>query len=233
MRKLNQVLVSTGVESFREIVPVALLSLASSAILVPIVIFTPMALAFILIPLLYMPLFYGVFYAYHRRTEGKKLSIREMLSGARKGFGPAVVFGLFCALLMIILGSTWWFYGSRDGAVNWTIVIFQTYFVAMAFVSQFYTLQLVLQNKRGIFKAMGESVKLFLRYPAYTIGAFFQALVVGVMLTVTIVGFAALFNGMLAVYLHKATYNVLHPDEDTEAEGVPETSRAFAEGRLL
>ncbi|OKP88565.1 hypothetical protein A3844_07660 [Paenibacillus helianthi] len=233
MQKLNQVLVSTGVESFREIVPITLLSLASSAMLVPVVIFTPMALAFILIPLLYMPLFYGVFYAYHRRTEGKKLSVKEMLSGARKGFVPAVVFGLFCSLLVLVLGSTWWFYGGRDGVVNWTIAIFQTYFVAMAFVSQFYTLELVLQNKLGIFKAMGESVKLFLRYPAYTIGAFFQALVVGVMLVVTVVGFASLFNGMLAVYLHKAAYNVLHPDEDAGADGVPETNAAYAEGRLI
>lgn len=77
MQKLNQVLVSTGVESFREIVPIALLSLASSAMLVPVVIFAPVALSFILIPLLYMPLFFGVFHAYHRRTEGKKLSVRR------------------------------------------------------------------------------------------------------------------------------------------------------------
>lgn len=233
MQKLNQVLVSTGVESFREIVPIALLSLASSAMLVLMVIFAPVALSFILIPLLYMPLFFGVFHAYHRRTEGKKLSVREMLNGARKGFGPTVAFGLLCSLLVLILWSTWWFYGGRDGAVSWTIAIFQTYFVAMALVSQFYTLQLVIQRRMGIFKAMGESVKLFLRYPAYTIGAFFQALVVGIMLTVTVVGFMALFNGMLAVYLHKAAYNVLHPDEDDEQEGVPETSELYARGRLL
>lgn len=232
MRKLNQVLVSTGMESFREIVPITLLSLTSSAFLVAIVIFTPIVLAFILIPLLYMPLVFGVFYAYHRRTEGKKLMVREMLSGARKGFGPAMIFGLLCSLLVLILWSTWWFYGGRDGAVSWTITIFQTYFVAMALVSQFYTLQLVIQQKTGIFKAMGESVKLFLRHPAYTIGAFFQALCVGVMLTVTVVGFAALFNGLLAVYLHKATYNVLHPDEEAKTEGIPETSAIYAEGNM-
>lgn len=233
MRKLNQVLVSTGVESFREIVPVALLSLTSSAMLIPVVIFTPVALAFILIPLLYMPLFYGALYAYHRRTEGKRLSVREMLAGAVQGYGPAAAFGLLLSLLVLILWSTWWFYGGRDGAVSWTIAIFQTYFVAMALVSQFYTLQLVIQRKMGIFKAMGESVKLFLRHPAYTIGAFFQAFVVGVMLMVTVVGFLALFNGMLAVYLHKAAYNVLHPEEEDEAEGVPETNPVYAEGRLL
>jgi hypothetical protein len=233
MRKLHQVLVSTGTETFREIVPITLLSLASSAVLVPVVIFTKLALAFILIPLLYMPLVYGVFYAYHQRTEGRKLALREVLIGARKGFGAAVSFGLLCSLLLLILWSTWWFYGGREGTMNWTIVIFQTYFVAMVLVSQFYTLQLVLQRQMGIFKAMGESVKLFLRHPAYTIGAFFQAMIVSIMLTVTVAGFLALFNGMLAVYLHKAAYNVLNPDEEVETEGVPETSPIYADGRLL
>lgn len=232
MRKLNDVLVRTGTEAFREIIPITLLSLASSAVLVLVVLFTPLAFAFILIPLIYMPLVFGAFYAYHQRTVGNKLTVREMFRGAWRGFAPAAVFGLLCSLLVLILWSTWWYYGGREGMLSRMIAIIQTYFVAMVFVSQFYTLQLVIQQKLGIFKAMGESVKLFLRHPAYTIGAFFQALCVSVMLAVTVVGFAALYNGVLAVYLHKAAYNVLHLDEDNEAGEAAETGAGMAGGSL-
>lgn len=81
MRKLNDVLVRTGSEAFREIIPITLLSLAGSAVLVPVVLFAPLAFAFILIPLIYMPLVFGAFYAYHRRTEGNKFAMREMFRG--------------------------------------------------------------------------------------------------------------------------------------------------------
>ncbi|MDT3424938.1 magnesium-transporting ATPase (P-type) [Paenibacillus forsythiae] len=217
MRKLNEVLMGTGAEIYREIIPLALLSLAGSAVLVPAILLLPVPLTLLLLPLVYMPLLFGSFYAYHRKAEGKKLRIRWMLGGAAKGFMPSVLFGLLLALLGLILWSTWWYYGGRDSLAGRAVAIFQTYFVAMALVSQFYTLQLVIQREMGILKAMGESVKLFFRHPAYTIGAFFQALCVGVMLAVTVVGFFALFTGMLSVYSHKVAYNVLNPDESGEA----------------
>lgn len=52
------------------------------------------------------------------------------------------------------------------------------------------------------------------------------------MLAVTVVGFSALYNGVLAVYLHKAAYNVLHPDEDNEAGEAAETGAGMAGGSL-
>lgn len=213
MRKLNEVLIRSGVEVYREIIPVSLYSLVSSAILVPLVLFLPAPFALALFPLLYMPLVYGVLYAYHQKQEGKRTGLRSVFAGAAQGFVPALVFGFLCSLLILILWSTWWYYGGKDGLMNLSFAVFQTYFVVMAFVSQFYTLQLVLQQKLGIGKAMAESVKLFFRYPGYTLGAFIQALCVSVLLLLTIVGFAALFNGIMAIYQHKVAYNVLHPDE--------------------
>ncbi|MEJ8304909.1 hypothetical protein [Saccharibacillus sacchari] len=218
MRKLNEILVKTGREAFYEIVPAVVHTLIGSAVLIPILVFLPVAASLILLPLLYMPLVYGAFYAYHRRTLGEPSGVRAVLQGASKGFVPAVVFGLFCSLLMLILVSTWWYYGGKTGVFYMAIAVFQTYFVIMALVSQFYALQLVLQRDLGIFRAMGESVKLMLRHPGYTIGAFFQALVLGVLLTVTVVGVLSVYAGLLAVYLHQATYNVLHPDGDEENE---------------
>ncbi|WP_042205889.1 hypothetical protein [Paenibacillus durus] len=216
MRKLNEVLIGTGTEIYREIIPLTLLSLTGSAVLVPAILFLPVPLTLLLLPLVYMPLLFGSFYAYHRKAEGNKLKIRSMLGGAVKGFMPSLLLGLLFALLGLILWSTWWYYGGRGSLAGRAVAIFQTYFVAMALVSQFYTLQLVIQREMGIFKAMGESVKLFFRHPAYTIGAFFQAVCVGAMLAVTVVGFFALFSGMLSVYSYKAVHNVLNPDEAGE-----------------
>ena len=77
----------------------------------------------------------------------------------------------------------------KEGIGYLAIGVFQTYFVIMALISQFYTFQLVIQEGMGIFKAMAHSVKLFLKFPAYTLGACFQAFCVAIPLMVTVVGF--------------------------------------------
>lgn len=230
MRKLNDVLKKTGVEVYREITTVALYSMITSLVLAAAVIFVPLMAALLVLPVLYMPLFFGVCYAYHRKTERGKAVLRDVFEGAVKGFGPAVVMGFFFVVMVLILWSTWWYYGGKDGIGYLAIGVFQTYFVFMAVVSQFYTLQLVIQEKMGIFKAMAHSVKLFLRYPAYTLGACFQAFCVAVPLLLTVVGFGFLFNGMWAIFQHKATYNVLNPEEPKPEAGRVISSEAGGVG---
>ncbi|WP_223067092.1 hypothetical protein [Paenibacillus caui] len=218
MRKLNSVLIKTGGEVYREIVTVAVHSLISSCMLIPLLVLAPLPAALALIPLLYMPLVYGVYYAYYRKRESGKSRIKDIFVGAAKGFVPAAVFGLFCSLLILILWSTWWYYGGRAGMLPLAIAVFQTYFVLMAFVSQFYTLQLVLQEGMGIFRAMAESVKLFFRHPSYTLGASIQAALLSAVLMITVVGYAALFTGTMAVYQYEVTRNVLGKDEAAQDE---------------
>ncbi|CAM3620031.1 hypothetical protein [Marinicrinis lubricantis] len=212
MRKLNEVLVKSGAEVYREIVTAVLHSLMGSIVLIPLVLFTPAPVALMLFPLLYMPLLYGGMYAYHRKWMGEASKIRDVWAGAVKGFVPSAVFGFLITVLILIVWSTWWYYGGKDGFIYLTIAVFQTYFALMAWASQFYTLQLVLQKQMGIFHAMGESVKLFFRHPAYTIGACIQALIFTMPLLVTIVGFAALFGGIAAIYMHKAANNMFQPE---------------------
>ncbi|MVP02366.1 hypothetical protein [Paenibacillus lutrae] len=218
MRKLNAVLKVAGAEVFREIVPVALTSIISSLVLIPMILMVPIPFVPILIALLYMPLLYGVMYVFQQKAEGKPSQVRLLFTGAVKGFFPALIFGLLIVSLLFILWSTWWYYGSKGGMFYMSIAVFQTYFVLMALVSQFYTLQLVLQKGMGIFRAMAESVKLFFRFPGYTIGAFFQMVCFTFPLMLTVVGFIALFSGILGVYQYKAVHNVLSRDEEAEVE---------------
>ena len=56
MRKLSEVLVKSGMEIYRDIIPVALYSVGSSVLLVPILMFAPIPVAVLLLAIIYMPL---------------------------------------------------------------------------------------------------------------------------------------------------------------------------------
>ncbi len=219
MRRLGEVLVRTGRELFHEITAVAMYSLASTAVLLPLLFFVPTAYALALLPVLYAPAVYGACYAYHQRRIGERTGFRTFVIGYGRGFWQAATFGVLCALLLLILVSTWWYYGGREGIGYLAICVFQTYFVGMAFVSQTYTLQLVVQKDIGIFRAMGESVKLLFRYPVYTIGAWFQGFALTLTLLITVVGYAALWAGTMAIYSHHITSNVLGEEGEADEEG--------------
>ncbi|PYE42350.1 hypothetical protein HUB98_18920 [Paenibacillus barcinonensis] len=216
MRKLSEVLVKSGVEIYRDIIPVALYSVGSSVVLVPILMFAPIPLAVLLLAVIYMPLLFGVSYAVHHRLERKERrnGLRDMWEGTLKGLLPGGVTGLLFAVLGFILWSTWWYYGGQGGMAGMAVGMFQTFFVILALISQFYTWQLVLQRGMGTLQAMGESVKLFFRYPGYTVAACFQAVCLTALLMLTVVGFGALFAGMFAIYQHKVTFNLIEPEEE-------------------
>jgi hypothetical protein len=217
MRKLSEVLVKSGVEIYRDIIPVALFSAGSSVLLIPILMFAPIPVAVLLLAIMYMPLLFGVCYAVHHRLERKERrnGLRDMWEGTWRGLLPGGVTGLLFALLGFILWSTWWYYGGRDSMAGIAIGMFQTFFVILALISQFYTWQLILQKGMGTLQAMGESVKLFFRYPGYTVAACFQAVLLTALLVLTVVGFGALFAGMFAIYQHKATLNLIEPEEES------------------
>ncbi|MFS0873433.1 hypothetical protein [Paenibacillus xylanilyticus] len=216
MRKLSEVLVKSGVEIYRDIIPAALYSVVSSVVLVPILMLAPLPIAIMLLAVIYMPIVFGVCYAVHHRLERKERrnGIKDLWAGTLKGFVPGGAVGILFAVLGFILWSTWWYYGGQGGMMGTAVGVFQTFFVLMALMSQFYTWQLVLQKNMGIVQAMGESVKLFFRHPGYTMGACFQALCLTALLALTVVGFGALFAGMFAIYQHKVAQNVLEPEEE-------------------
>lgn len=214
MRKLSEVIVRSGVLVYREIIHVAAFSIISTVLLVPAVFFLSVPLALLLLPLVYAPAVTGVVYACHRVLSGKKPKARDVLSGAWKHWGSSAVFGYVSALFGVILFSSWWYYGGKGGMFHLGLAIFQTYFVAMFFVSQIYTLPLLVREEQGIFRSMGRSAKLFMARPAYTAGAFVQLVSLGALLLLTVIGFAFLFPGMAGFYLNLVTSNLLDRSED-------------------
>jgi hypothetical protein len=214
VKKLSQVLVRSGVLVYREITAVALLSLASSAVLIPAAVLLPIPAAVLALCLLYAPLVAGALHATHEGLRGGAgIRLADMLRGAVKYYGASVMFGLLCGLFALILISSWWYYGSRSGALYFGLAVFQSCFVTMVLVSQFYTLPLVVQEGAGFAAAMGRSVKLFFRHPGYTIGACLQAAAVGVLLLATVIGFAGLYVGALSLYWNAAAANAIRPPD--------------------
>ncbi|MDF2669044.1 MAG: hypothetical protein K0R67_1350 [Paenibacillus sp.] len=219
MKKLSQIVTGSGVQIYREIVPIALFSIVSSLALIPFVFFLPVGLALVFVVLVYLPLCTGALYAAHRILSGDKGKVRMMWKGAFKFYGASLVFGLMIALFVLILVSSWWYYGGKSGSMYFVLAVFQTYFVAMVMVSQVYTMPLVVQEGIGIIPAIGRSVKLFLANPLYTIGAFVQIVCLTIILGITVVGFAFLFVGMISIYLNMLTANVIRKEDADNGSG--------------
>lgn len=219
MKKLSQIVTQSGVQVYREIVPVALFSIVSSLVLLPFVFFLPYGLAALFAVLLYVPLCTGVLYASHRMLDGGKGKLRTMWKGTLQFYGASVVFGAIMAVFVLILIASWWYYGGRSGTAYFALAVFQTYFIAMVLVSQVYTLPLVVQERIGVFAAIGRSFKLFIANPMYTVGAFIQMVCLTVILGITIVGFAGLYVGMVGIYLNMLTANLIREKDADSGSG--------------
>ncbi|AQT85311.1 hypothetical protein ERICIV_00384 [Paenibacillus larvae subsp. larvae] len=215
MRKLSEIMVQSGILIYREITRLALFSLVCSAALIPIGFFFPIPIAFLLLSAVYFPLMAGVLYSCHHYLSKKHGGTRKIFRGAIRFYFPSVLFGLLIGLFVLILVSSWMYYGSRSGMGYFILAVFQTYFVTMVFVSQLYTLPLVIQQETGFFRAVNQSIKLFLKHPLYTIGAFFQVVCITVMLALTVVGFMALYPGVMGIYLNKVTANLIRTPEES------------------
>jgi hypothetical protein len=216
MRKLSEMIVKSGGIIYREMIAVFLFSAASSAVLVPLVFLLPAGISLAVVPLVYAPLLAGVYHASNRMIAGERPRVKDVFAGALKFYVPSVLFGFLCALFVLILSTTWWYYGNKDGMLNWAFAIFQSYFVAMFFVSQLYTLPLIVQEGEHVFRAVGRSVKLTVIHPGYTLGAFLQLICLTVVLGLTVIGFAFLFAGMAGVYANLVTRNVLRGPEERD-----------------
>lgn len=215
MRKLSEVMVQSGILIYREITKLALFSLVCSAVLIPVVFFFSIPAAFLLLCAVYFPLMVGVLYSCHHHLSKSRGGTRKIFRGAIQFYFPAVLFGLLIGLFVLILISSWMYYGSRSGMGYFILAVFQTYFVTMFFVSQLYTLPLVIQREEGFFRAVNGSIRLFLKHPLYTIGAFFQVVCITVMLALTVVGFMALYPGIMGIYLNKVTANLIRTPEES------------------
>lgn len=230
MRKLSAIVVQSAKAIFQDIIPVALISVVGALVLVPFVFLLPIGISLLLLPFIFVPLCAGALYATDRMLKGERAKVSALFAGAWKFLLPSIVFGLVCSLFLLIVVSTWWYYGGKSGTLYFALAVFQTYFVAMVFVSQMYTLPLIIQERVGVFTAMGRSVKLFLAHPGYTVGAAIQLLSLTVLLGVTIVGFGCLFLGMYGVYSNMATANLLarpgEENDEIDSSGVKESADA-------
>ncbi|AHD04196.1 hypothetical protein ERICII_00349 [Paenibacillus larvae subsp. larvae DSM 25430] len=113
MRKLSEIMVQSGILIYREITRLALFSLVCSAVLIPIGFFFPIPIAFLLLSAVYFPLMAGVLYSCHHYLSKKHGGTRKIFRGAIRFYLPSVLFGLLIGLFVLILVSSWMYYGSK------------------------------------------------------------------------------------------------------------------------
>ncbi|MBD2863705.1 DUF2189 domain-containing protein [Paenibacillus oceani] len=218
MRKLSEIVIQSGKRIYQDIISVALFSIMGALVLVPFVFFLPVGISLFVLPFVIVPLCAGALHATHRMMKGERPKVSALFAGAWKFILPSFVIAFATSIFILIIVSTWWYYGGKPGMLYFALAVFQTYFVAMVLVSQLYALPLIVQQGLGVFTAMGRSVKLFLAHPGYTVGAFVQLLSVTVLLGLTVIGFAALYLGMYAIYSNLVTANLLAKPEEDEGE---------------
>src|SRR5690606_9412907 len=114
-----------------------------------------------------------------------------------------------------IVYSSWWQWVNTDSYFFFILACFKTCFVGMMLISQLYTVPLMVKFNKNLKTSMLLSVKLLIKNPLYTLGAFLQLLSLTVLLLLTGVGLFLLFPGFYSLFTNTLTSNVLNriPEE--------------------
>jgi uncharacterized membrane protein YesL len=143
------------------------------------------------------PATFGMYYVVHQMTNGEALGVRGMISGARKYFGKAWLWGLLNILAAITLFVSVYFYGNLKTA--WApflevIVIMLGY---LWYCTQFYALPyfMELENK-SLYIAMKNGFLTTMAAPFFT---FVVMIVVVIALSLSLIFVIPLFLGLPAL----------------------------------
>ncbi|GAA0355304.1 hypothetical protein [Bacillus horti] len=219
MGSLTHVLRMAVKEFYQHIVLLVLLSLLCVVILSPSFFLIPIPYSFVYIVLLLGPLQMVLTYSNQQALEGEKVGIKVFFKGLKTYFWGGLCFSVAASFFIFIVISSWWYWGQTESYPTFVLACFQTYFVSMILVSQIYTIPLYVKYKHSLKESMLLSLKLLIKYPLYTLGAFIQILSLGVLLALTVVGFLFLFPGVYTVLSHLLTANIVSrfdPSQDTE-----------------
>lgn len=141
--------------------------------------------------------------------EGEKVDIKTFFLAMKEYFFRGLGFSLILSLFLFIVIASWWYWGQMGTYPSFILACFQTYFVSMILVSQMYTVPLLVKYKYSLKQSMLISLKLLLKNPLYTLGAFAQLVSLALLLGLTVVGFLFLFPGAYTILTHQMTANVV------------------------
>lgn len=196
-------------EIYQHIVLLVLLGLLCVIILSPsfFILYIPIALVYIII--LLGPLQMALMSTAQQAILGEKVGVRTFFKALKEHFLQGLTFSTLFAFFLFIVFASWWYWGQVGTYLTFILACFQTYFVAMILVSQIYTVALHVKYKHSLKESMLISLKLLVRYPLYTLGAFAQLASLALLLGLTVVGFLFLFPGVYTILSNLLTANVI------------------------
>lgn len=163
----------------------------------------------------------GLYYATNQLAQQKSVTWRTFFEGFRAHFWLGWRWGLVNLLVFAILGFNFWFYGR--GETSWGVWL-QGAFLGMMVLwglLQLYTFPLLLeQQDRRMRTALRNSLVLFLRYPAFSIGLALLVALLVVVSTLFLPPFWLLFTASLSAYLaNRGTIDLIEGLQNTPHRG--------------
>jgi len=164
------------------------------------------------------PLLVGAAWAVQQLLLDRSSSvIKSFFQGVKKYFLPSIGYSLFLSFFVIIIAASWWHYNQVGGTFAFALACFQTYFCGMVFLSQIYTVPLLVKFEYSLKDSIFTSVKLLVKNPLYTILSFFQILSVFALLLLTVVGLFIIFPALATLFNNIVTSTVIATEENIDS----------------
>ncbi|WP_078382124.1 hypothetical protein [Sutcliffiella halmapala] len=214
MDGLTQILRVTGKEYYRHIVAMVFISLLVVTVLSPSFFLIQLPYALIYVMLVSGPLLVGAAWAVQQLLLDKSQSVfLQFFTGVRKYFLASIGYSLFLSFFVIIVAASWWHYVQVGGTFGFALACFQTYFCGMVFLSQIYTIPLLVKFQYSLKDSIFTSVKLLVKNPLYTILSFLQIASIFCLLLLSVVGLFFLFPSLSTLFCNIVTSNVIVTEE--------------------
>lgn len=132
-----------------------------------------------------LPLLTGCVYVSKVIIDKKKFFYRDLFTAVKKFYKRSLCFYFLFYLFSFILFASYFQYAKVKNIVNLSVFIMQSVFCITVFISQIYTLPLIVDKNMRYTEAFIESFKLFKDNVFYSIKSFFEMLIA---LTISFVG---------------------------------------------
>ncbi|NMH72936.1 hypothetical protein HF078_07630 [Bacillus sp. RO2] len=218
MDGLTQIIRVTGREYYKHIVSMVMISLIMVTVLSPSFFLIKLPFSIVYVMIVMGPLFVGAAWAVQQLLLDRSTSvIKSFFQGVIRYFLPSIGYSLFLSFFVIIIAASWWHYNQAGGTFSFALACFQTYFCGMVFLSQIYTVPLVVKFEYSLKDSIFTSVKLLVKNPLYTILSFFQILSVFALLLLTVVGLFLIFPALATLFNNIVTSSVIATEENIDS----------------
>ncbi|WP_404349932.1 hypothetical protein LG311_04150 [Sutcliffiella horikoshii] len=218
MDGLTQIIRVTGREYYKHIVSMVMISLIMVTVLSPSFFLIKLPFSIVYVMIVMGPLFVGAAWAVQQLLLDRSTSvIKSFFQGVKRYFLPSIGYSLFLSFFVIIIAASWWHYNQVGGTFAFALACFQTYFCGMVFLSQIYTVPLLVKFEYSLKDSIFTSVKLLVKNPLYTILSFFQILSVFALLLLTVVGLFIIFPALATLFNNIVTSTVIATEENIDS----------------